>query len=124
MSHDLYKTGDKDAPAAILDRNGAVVLGLCRRCGQGEADLTPTCDQGANRRETWAQGRHTRHGVIKSDLIVCGCGAVGEVRVERVFWFFERVRVCWYESEAGANLVRARLPPENARVLVREEDKP
>lgn len=42
-SHDLFRTGDADAPPAILDRNGAVTLGLCRRCGQGEADLAPSC---------------------------------------------------------------------------------
>lgn len=41
--HDLYKTGDADAPNVIKDRNGEVVLGLCRRCGQAEADLEPMC---------------------------------------------------------------------------------
>jgi hypothetical protein len=39
MKHDLYKTGDADAPAAILDRNGEVVLSLCRNCKRGEIDL-------------------------------------------------------------------------------------
>lgn len=42
-SHDLYETGDADAPEAIKDRNGEVTLGLCRRCGQGEADLETFC---------------------------------------------------------------------------------
>ena len=41
--HDLYKTGDLDAPSVILDRNGEVALGLCRRCGRGEADLGEAC---------------------------------------------------------------------------------
>lgn len=41
MKHDLYKPGDKDAPEQIRDRNGYVVLELCRRCGKAEAELTP-----------------------------------------------------------------------------------
>jgi hypothetical protein len=43
MKHVLYKTGDADAPPSILDRNGEVTLGLCRVCGQGEAELAPVC---------------------------------------------------------------------------------
>jgi hypothetical protein len=42
--HDLYKTGDADAPEAIKDRNSEVVLGLCRRCGRGEVELSEPCD--------------------------------------------------------------------------------
>jgi len=41
--HHLYQTGDADAPDAIKDRNGEVVLGLCRRCGMGEAELGEFC---------------------------------------------------------------------------------
>ncbi|WP_312388111.1 hypothetical protein [Stutzerimonas nitrititolerans] len=42
-AHDLYRTGDEMAPDAIKDRNGEVVLDLCKRCGQGEAELAATC---------------------------------------------------------------------------------
>jgi hypothetical protein len=47
--HVLYKTEDADAPAAIKDRNGDVVLALCRNCGRGEIQLEehPNCDSGA-----------------------------------------------------------------------------
>lgn len=46
--HDLYQTGDDDAPDAIKDRNGEVVLGLCRRCGKGESLLIEPCvDEGS-----------------------------------------------------------------------------
>lgn len=38
-AHDLYKTGDKDAPDRIKDNNGEVVLSLCKRCGKAEAEL-------------------------------------------------------------------------------------
>jgi hypothetical protein len=45
MGHDLYKTGDHDAPDAIKDRNGEVALGQCRRCGAAEVDLSGPCDR-------------------------------------------------------------------------------
>lgn len=41
--HDLYKTGDSDAPDCIQDRNGEVVLGLCRKCNRGEIELSEPC---------------------------------------------------------------------------------
>jgi len=43
VQHDLYKTGDKDAPESIKDRNGEVALGLCRTCGRGECELAEPC---------------------------------------------------------------------------------
>lgn len=45
--HDLYKTGDADAPSVIKDSNGEVVLGLCRRCGKGECELSGPCQLSA-----------------------------------------------------------------------------
>lgn len=39
MSHDLYTDADKDRPDVICDSDGQVVLGLCKRCGKGEAEL-------------------------------------------------------------------------------------
>ncbi|MBC8741853.1 hypothetical protein F6X40_35485 [Paraburkholderia sp. UCT31] len=41
--HLLYKTGDADAPPQVLDRNGEVVLGLCRVCGRAESELEESC---------------------------------------------------------------------------------
>lgn len=43
--HTLYETSDPDRPAAILDRNGDVVLGMCRDCGLAEIELekNPVC---------------------------------------------------------------------------------
>jgi len=43
IDHLLYKTGDTDCPPQILDRNGEVVLGLCRFCGEAEGDLSAWC---------------------------------------------------------------------------------
>lgn len=42
--HILYETSDKDAPDTIKDRNGEVVLGLCKICGRGEAQLIEACE--------------------------------------------------------------------------------
>lgn len=43
--HNLYREGDPGAPDSIKDRNGEIVLGLCKRCGRGEAELTEPCSQ-------------------------------------------------------------------------------
>jgi len=42
IEHDLYKTGEA-APDEILDRNGEVVLTLCKKCGLGESELIQPC---------------------------------------------------------------------------------
>lgn len=44
MKHDYYDTGDPDAPDAVKDRNGEVVLLLCRKCNKGEAELGLYCE--------------------------------------------------------------------------------
>lgn len=48
VPHELYKTGDADAPDAIKDRNGEVVLAQCRKCGKAEIQLdeSPLCSKG------------------------------------------------------------------------------
>jgi len=43
MEHDLYETSDPDRPDVICDRNGEVVLGLCKRCGRAEIELSEPC---------------------------------------------------------------------------------
>lgn len=41
--HDLYKTGDADAPDQIKDRNGEVALDMCRTCHCAESQLVGVC---------------------------------------------------------------------------------
>lgn len=41
--HVLFETHDNDAPDTIKDRNGEVVLGLCKKCGRAEVELTEPC---------------------------------------------------------------------------------
>lgn len=41
--HDLYTDADADAPSCVRDDNGRVVLGLCKRCGRAEAELSELC---------------------------------------------------------------------------------
>lgn len=43
ITHELYEDGDAKAPECIKDRNGEVVLGLCKKCGKGEAELVEPC---------------------------------------------------------------------------------
>ena len=50
MKHDLYRDGDADAPPQIRDRNGSVVLSLCKRCGMAEAELQSECQSRGVRR--------------------------------------------------------------------------
>jgi hypothetical protein len=44
-AHDCYSGFDPAAPDAIKDRNGEVVLGLCKVCGAGEIELEEPCDE-------------------------------------------------------------------------------
>jgi hypothetical protein len=43
MKHGLYKDGDDNIPYGITDRNGDVVLSLCKVCGGAECALTTNC---------------------------------------------------------------------------------
>lgn len=47
--HRLYTTSDADRPREICDRNGEVVLGLCKVCGRAEAELDKPCTHNAAR---------------------------------------------------------------------------
>lgn len=41
--HVLYAKDDVDAPDSIKDRNGDIMLALCRNCGRAESDLVQPC---------------------------------------------------------------------------------
>ena len=43
--HDLYAAGDENSPDSIKDRNGEVVLGLCKVCGKAESELSEPCSR-------------------------------------------------------------------------------
>lgn len=47
--HRLYATSDADRPRDICDRNGEVVLGLCKVCGRAGAELDKPCTHNAAR---------------------------------------------------------------------------
>lgn len=51
MKHDIIKTGDPDAHPATMDRNGEVVLAVCRCCGQAEGELEETCHRPPERNQ-------------------------------------------------------------------------
>lgn len=44
MEHELYTNEDTDRPEIICDRNGDVVLSLCKHCGRAENQLHEPCD--------------------------------------------------------------------------------
>ena len=44
VTHELFETGDPGCPEQALDRNGEVVLGVCKNCGRVEAELAEPCD--------------------------------------------------------------------------------
>ena len=39
----LYTDEDKNAPESIKDRNGQVVLSMCKVCGKAEIELSEPC---------------------------------------------------------------------------------
>lgn len=41
--HTFFHRQDAGVPKAILDRNGDIVLQMCKACGQAEAELTKAC---------------------------------------------------------------------------------
>lgn len=43
VRHDLYTDNDSNIPASICDRNGQVALGMCKRCGRAEIELSEPC---------------------------------------------------------------------------------
>lgn len=45
-THTLWQTGEEGCPEVICDRNGEVVLGLCKVCGRGECELVEPCEAG------------------------------------------------------------------------------
>lgn len=44
QKHVLWENGEDGAPDCIKDRNGEVVLGLCKVCGKGESELVEECE--------------------------------------------------------------------------------
>ena len=43
MKHNFYTDADANRPAQICDRNGQVVLRLCKACNKAEGELTDEC---------------------------------------------------------------------------------
>lgn len=74
LFHDFIRTGDADAHAAIMDRNGEVVLLECRRCNQAEGDLAKTCPGPRMAAKAVPGVRGAPHGCpVCDDAIACDC---------------------------------------------------
>ena len=64
-AHTVFKTGDAGAPEQIKDRNGEVVLALCKSCGKVEIELQGPCVAPQPKREpitppVWVQAERNR----------------------------------------------------------------
>lgn len=74
-AHDIYKTGDQGVPPQILDKNGEVVLAMCKKCGKAESELSQApraertlleqhdLDQSPEYRKGYEDGRHKGYEV-------------------------------------------------------------
>lgn len=70
--HEFYKDGDKDVPEQIKDRNGQVVLTLCKLCNQAEGELeSDYCPQPTESRAEWEREQLTWKEAVLNELIVC-----------------------------------------------------
>lgn len=91
--HDLYETEDADAPDCVKDRNGEVVLELCKVCGKAEVELSEPCAP-----RTYAEGIRMKLLQAVEDAVSL-LKNVGESRK------IERVVVLTQLEEAKAALV-------------------
>jgi len=46
---------------------------------------------------------HTRESIIPSDLVICGCGAIGVVET-RGWWIFTRYRIRWTKVRVSGEI--------------------
>jgi len=79
-THDLYTDADKDRPVVICDKNGQVVLSLCKSCGRGESELETLCDKTKQEQDEPKCKTHpdAPHGFVRNashseDRYVCEC---------------------------------------------------
>jgi hypothetical protein len=93
--HELYETGDPEAPDIIKDRNGEVVLGLCKSCGRGEIELSEPCTPRV--KQELVRWRHKKRGGEYSVI------AHGRLQIEGDL-DYEKVVV--YQGEDGRVWVR------------------
>ena len=80
----LYKTGDSDAPEAVLDRNGEVVLDCCRQCGRAEIELdgSPCPNKPANdnkQAQTYTSQNHDETFIPRTDAADRYCAALAVI---------------------------------------------
>lgn len=103
LAHDLYQTSDADRPDTVCDSNGEVVLDLCRRCGQAEADLERDCP-GPTKKQTdvmyyyetadavghWMPAKASSRPTVKNDRISTANGQGPRVRriteIDKALW--------------------------------------
>ena len=121
--HILYKRSDLDAPDSIKDANGDIVLGLCKRCNRGEAELEEPCTPKA------AQEFSTRADVALSYVPVILMHLDTDTRemfakvlqaarlLPALFTISELVETCWMSDKLAFGLEgKHLLHPSDKRV--------
>lgn len=128
-SHVLWKSKAEDPPPGILDRNGAVVVDMCRHCGKTESELIDPCDK-VPREMT--QKMHNDRAFADLETIERGWQCVREtfpkdmtedhIEFARAVFFGGAMyavhspgtyAVCYHESE----IYSRRMSPELARMM-------
>lgn len=72
FDHILYETEDGDAPKCILDKDGEVVLSMCRVCWKGEVELSEPCDGSEHTKCPKCGGRdHPTHFDLTGQCFRC-----------------------------------------------------
>ena len=101
--HDLYKTGDRGAPSQILDRNGAVVLDMCRLCGKVESELFAKC-VGKTKENKMSMHRIPLTPTEEAGLRAHGLDIGTPSQLSDAF----RQGVRWYQNQEHAELSKIR----------------
>ena len=66
--HVLWCDGDEDIPDQIKDRNGQVILDLCKNCGRGEVELEEPCSVEMKAKVYWRDS--TKEWVLEIDGVI------------------------------------------------------
>jgi hypothetical protein len=85
LKHTLYETSDADRPKEICDRNGEVVLGLCKVCGAAESELDRPCDPLSRERALFEKAMF-EHYLRQRALGVLDPNDEGDGTPEALFW--------------------------------------
>jgi hypothetical protein len=86
--HILYTNKDKDAPDSIKDRNGDVVLDLCKICGKAESDLDKPCKSSRELAISWWNKEGREQEILAMQYFERSCFNLTGREIEEI-WLIE-----------------------------------